>query len=69
MSKFLVWSSLVSQPPSSVKPMESIWDRDSTSRGSASEKGRFEDGLVWEYDDGCVVLGKILGVPKVETGT
>lgn len=49
--------------------MESIWDRDSTSRGSASEKGRFEDGLVWEYDDGCVVLGEKLGVLKVETGT
>ncbi len=37
MSNFLVWSSLVNHPPSSVKPMESIWERDSTSLGSASE--------------------------------
>lgn len=40
MSKFLVVRSLVSQPPSSVKPIESIWDRDSTSRGSASAQRR-----------------------------
>lgn len=37
MSNFFVWSSLVNHPPSSVKPMESIWERDSTSLGSASE--------------------------------
>lgn len=42
MSQFLVCRSLVSQPPSSEKPMDSICERDSISRGSASAKERKE---------------------------
>lgn len=36
MSKFLAWRRRVNQPPSSVNPIDSIWAKDSTRRGSAS---------------------------------
>ena len=42
MSKFLVCRSLVSQPPSSEKPIDSMWESDSMSRGSASARERNE---------------------------
>lgn len=46
MSQFFVCRSRVSHPPSSEKPIESIWDRDSIKRGSASVKR----GIVWSWN-------------------
>ena len=39
MSKFLAWRSRVNHPPSSLKPMVNMRDRDSIRRGSASGEG------------------------------